>query len=294
MSLLQSALDLTEWFEVFPLRPDGKPLYNCDDCAMSRSNSCPTPEAKAECKCLTCHGFYRATDDKDLVREFWADDYLIGIRTGQGLVVLDFDKHGSHDGTQTYARWRTEGLLSPTVRALTGGGGMHMYYWLPKGLEIRNSQPLGTVGVDVKGWGGYVVAPPSRKAGAEVAYIWWLNLSPETMKISEIHPLLLEEILAKPEPTQQVERMRGKMSDWSVYSWMLDSFPKEGGNRNTHLFQASCYAGECVERNLIPESFAAEELREKARWAGLREGEINATIASGINRGRNNVRREVS
>ena len=51
-------------------------------------------------------------------------------------------------------------LMAPTATVATGGGGWHLHYQHPGGTEPRpklSDHP----GVDLKGDGGYVVAPPS-------------------------------------------------------------------------------------------------------------------------------------
>jgi len=291
VSLLNEALRLTDWFDVFPLGPGGKPLANCDDCSRSGGNACPTPEAMEKCKCDYCHSYYRAAG-ADKWREIrWPETALIGIRTGRGFVVVDFDKHGTHDGTDTFNRWRDEGLLRSTWTAHTGGDGLHFYYALPEGIEIRNGQPQGTVGVDIKGDGGYVVAPPSQKRNCAGVYSWHPNHAPGDRTMAPIHPALLEAIVSRPERrAPSIERMTDRTATLNLFYWFMNTFPMGGGNRNNYLFQASCVAGECVELGFLGEGAAIDLLKETARDAGLRDGETRATIASGINRGVNNIR----
>ena len=83
----------------------------------------------------------------------------IGIVTGavSGLVVLDIDPRHGGDGSlgrleQHYER------LPATVECRSGGGGRHLYFAHPGGL-VRNKVGLAP-GVDLRGDGGYVVAPP--------------------------------------------------------------------------------------------------------------------------------------
>jgi hypothetical protein len=85
----------------------------------------------------------------------------LGIVTGSisNLVVLDFDGEA---GQATLQRLQ----LQPHVR--TGSGGFHLYIQHP-GLEVPNRRNQGNArlaegwpGMDVRGEGGYVVAPPSR------------------------------------------------------------------------------------------------------------------------------------
>lgn len=306
MALLSEALRLTQWFDVFPLRPDGKPHYNCDDCAMSKGNSCPTPELMMSCSCMLCHSFYASSHDAEIVSAMWVEgelalcgrplavEQLIGIETGLGFIVVDFDKHGDHDGTATFERWReekgTDGrvLLGNTWIARTGSHGLHFYYRLPEGMLVRNGQPLGTVGVDIKGAGGYVVAPPSRKENG--GQYTWLR-GPDECEMAPIHPDLLEAIVSRPErKAPSIERLTDRTATLNLFQWFMNTFPMGGGNRNNYLFQASCVAGECVELGFLDMEYARSYLAETATDAGLRHGEIRATVASGLNRGINNIR----
>lgn len=83
----------------------------------------------------------------------------IGLITGNGLVVLDIDtKAGNLEDILSTLAGMTEAkeFSAPVVR--TGGGGLHFYFATDKSLRNRT----GVVrGVDVRGDGGYVVAPPS-------------------------------------------------------------------------------------------------------------------------------------
>ncbi len=84
----------------------------------------------------------------------------VGIVTGavSGLVVLDVDPR--HGGGQSLEQLEREhGPLPPTVEAVTGGGGRHVYFAHPGGT-VRNRAGIAP-GVDLRGDGGCVVAPPS-------------------------------------------------------------------------------------------------------------------------------------
>jgi hypothetical protein len=59
--------------------------------------------------------------------------------------------------------------MPTTVECRTGGGGRHLYFAHPGGL-IRNKVGL-VPGVDLRGDGGYVVAPPSVHSSG-VRYLW--------------------------------------------------------------------------------------------------------------------------
>src|SRR5207248_3906466 len=95
----------------------------------------------------------------------------VGVRTGavSGLVVIDVDAR--HGGAASLGHLlRRFGALPPGPRVRTGGG-MHLYFRHP-GESIANDvgRRLGP-GIDVRGDGGYVIAPPSRHASG-ARYAW--------------------------------------------------------------------------------------------------------------------------
>ena len=96
----------------------------------------------------------------------------IGIVTGavSGLVVLDIDfRHGGEASLERLER--QYGRLPATVECRSGGGGRHLYFAHP-GALLRNKVGLAP-GVDLRGDGGYVVAPPLLHAsGVRYAWVW--------------------------------------------------------------------------------------------------------------------------
>jgi hypothetical protein len=108
-------------------------------------------------------GLTRASTDAETVTRWWKrwPDANIGIRTGtdSGLLVLDVDfQHGG--GATLKELEDRHGKLPETAQALTGGGGRHYLFRHP-GREVRNSAGRLGRGLDVRGDGGYIVAPPS-------------------------------------------------------------------------------------------------------------------------------------
>lgn len=94
----------------------------------------------------------------------------VGIVTGSisNLVVVDVDP--LHGGDASIATMEKEhGALSRTIEAITGGGGRHIYFEHPGGVVHNRVGFL--PGVDIRGDGGYVVAPPSVHASGRY-YVW--------------------------------------------------------------------------------------------------------------------------
>ena len=93
-------------------------------------------------------------------RKKWPDSN-IGIATGSGnhIIVLDIDPaSGGDEGLVALEDGR--GKLPATVEVVTGGGGRHLSFAYG-GDDIGNSAGLLGPGLDVRGEGGFVVAPTS-------------------------------------------------------------------------------------------------------------------------------------
>lgn len=108
----------------------------------------------------------------------------VGIRTGatSGIFVLDVDTAGK----EAWEALVEEHGLPETTVVQTGSGMWHYYFLIPAGVTITNSSGSLPKGIDVRGNGGQVVAPPSRsdkgdytvvhKAMPAVPPQWLLNL----------------------------------------------------------------------------------------------------------------------
>lgn len=121
-------------------------------------------------------------------------DANVGIVTGSvsGIVVLDVDAgHGGDESLQSLER--RHGTLQPTVTAITGGGGRHFYFRHPGG-RIQNRVGVHP-GIDLRGDGGYVVAPPSLHPSGK-HYTWAESRSPLETEPAPLPPWLLE-VLAR-------------------------------------------------------------------------------------------------
>jgi hypothetical protein len=148
----------------------------------------------------TLHGLKEASRNPDRIWQWWRrwPDANVGIRTGResGLVVLDVDMR--YGGEASLERLEaTCDRLPTTLIAHSGGGGRHLYFRHP-GQPIPNSTHLGGyAGLDVRGDGGYIVAPPSLHQSGQ-RYVWEDASHPPA-----VLPPWLYELLA---PPGQLER----------------------------------------------------------------------------------------
>lgn len=117
-------------------------------------------------KPATAKGFHDATTDSGQIEDWWKrnQNYNIGIATGQasrGVIVidLDIDKEKGEYGTETLRDWQAEhGQLPDTCQTITGRGGYHLLYRSDRKIACSINKEKA---VDIRGDGGYFVAPPS-------------------------------------------------------------------------------------------------------------------------------------
>jgi hypothetical protein len=142
---------------------------------------------------LVPHGVKDATTDEAKVRHFWtsAPRANIGIATGRGRIVVDVD--GRSCGNQTLAALEQKhGQLPATWRAVTGNG-VHVYF--TSDMEIRNSVGRVGAGLDVRGDGGFVVAPPSIHISGK-RYSW--QQAPDQTQLAPMPSWLLAAVQQTP------------------------------------------------------------------------------------------------
>ncbi len=156
----------------------------------------PTLDGKCDClkpDCIspakhpwTKRGFYDATTDETLIREWWNrwPSANVGIRTGEysGIVVIDLDSVG--------AKEEVKKLLGnydiATVPRVRTGKGWQLYLKYP-GFYIKSRAGI-LHHVDVRGDNGYVVGVPSKHISGKT-YQWEVPL---TAELPELPPELLK------------------------------------------------------------------------------------------------------
>lgn len=147
------------------------PLYWIRDGRCTCNRACESP-GKHPIPKLAPNGSRSATGNPQTAKDWWKmfPEANVGIATGEesGLVVLDVDpRHGGSDSIQDLIE--RHGNFTHTLSSQTGSGGYHYYFRHP-GYLVRNSVGALGQGIDVRGEGGYVVAPPSSHA--EGSYGW--------------------------------------------------------------------------------------------------------------------------
>lgn len=225
-------------------------------------------------------GFRDATTDLGQVEAWWRrfPQANIGVPTGaaSGLVVVDVDVHGTN-GYDALNRADQAGLIAGwefLVRSPTGG--LHLYYPAAEDGQQRSWQ-AGNAGIDFRGDGGYIVAPPSLRVidGETVPYrITELGTEPA-------HPLdagQLRRFLEPPRPPRRFPaqtRRLGRTDPLKLADWLS----RESTDRNRKLFWASCVLAEegVPYRDALDAMLTVEQPDFGSR-------EITRTVASGYKR----------
>lgn len=177
------------------------------------------------------NGLEWATTDENLIRKAWTKYPLanIGIATGHksGFVVLDIDTDKDGEKSLRNHLKKIKRGMPPTVGTRTGGGGVHIF-WKHPGFAFSNKVGI-LPGVDVRGDGGYIIAPPSMHE-CGIRYRWHEDGHPRRKIISSVPQWYYD--LCKPKE----HKPRGEApAD-------LENLPRRigeimDGTRNTRLYQ---------------------------------------------------------
>jgi Bifunctional DNA primase/polymerase, N-terminal len=173
-----------------PVLPLHYPLAHLDSARALPDGRLVAPRAWTGCSCrdpgcaqvgkhplgaLVPHGLKEATCNRARVLAWWTRYPLanVGLATGRLFDVLDLDGPEAVAALRAFARRHGLELPGggPVVRTGRAEAGWH-YYLTPAGLG-RGRGVL--EGVDYKGAGGYVVAPPSHHASGR-QYRWVRDL----------------------------------------------------------------------------------------------------------------------
>lgn len=249
----------------------GQPVFPCRSIYQDEAHKDKAP--------LTRNGVLNATLDRDKVKVWWQkykSGAALGLATGFLWDVLDVDIKDGIDGRIHLHALTELGLLNGCKRVVrTPSGGYHLYFLAFPGQT--NKARGATLGLDVRGLGGYVLAPPSYIETPKYKGTYTDIGVPSE---SSDEPLLWDLIVSNLLPTDEISRepitllpSERRSSIASLREWTANL--KEG-ERNTGMFWALC---RCIESGIDP-----EELIEPALLTGLTEEEIRKSINSALKR----------
>lgn len=250
-----------------------------------------------------------ASTDPDQIRRWW-DEFpsaVPGAELGRaGLIVIDLDRHqGGPDGVVAFKelRARRRPDSAPVIR--TPSGGFHVYYQQPNGEPLLGNR-TGALppGVDVRGAGGWTVAP-----GAVCAWGKWqaaqtpLSTAFRTGAIPAL-PEWLTAIIRSPrhlkpasETAAPASKTNGAQSEARERAYAAAALDKvsaelahtQSGARNNTLNTAAFKMGGMVAANWIDKAAAANALWKACEANGLVRDDggdtVQKTLTSGLTAG---------
>lgn len=248
-------------------------------CACPKGEACASPAKHP----MTPAGFHDASADEDQVKSWWGKwpTANIGVPTGDEFDVVDID-----GAAQAWTEFTAANKVPEHFGVAMSGrasGGFH-YYCRPGGKKTVPSGKNGLPkGVEIKGVGGYVVAPPSMHASG-ATYRWIKELS------DEIHgedpwPDWYDRITAKPErqreriefaPLTPVAEDRASRYGAAVLTRACDILATATSDRwNTMVYESVPLAARAVAGGCLDRAEAIRAIEGAARRSGLEPSEVD-------------------
>lgn len=152
----------------------------------------------------------------------------VAVVTGRlsNLVIVDCD-------TPADAEYWAVNFLETPLAAQTGRGGVHYYYAMPPDREVRNRAGVLRRRIDIRGEGGYAVAPPSLHPSGP-RYAW--HRFTDNLDLPYFEPTWIETPnpapLNHPLPTSQQVR--------NAVAYIGRIFARSGEGGHNATFRAAC------------------------------------------------------
>ena len=278
-------------------------------------------------------GFKQATCDEARIVAWWRQhpQAMVGLPSARnGCFVLDFDPRRVEVFDETTGEVQRDGDGEPVTRLctleelkaaleaqmgcalprsvtlMTPSGGVHVFFRQPAGEPIRNRGNL-PEHVDVRGDGGYTVAPPSRcveAADSATGEYRWLHDRGDwrdDAAFAEAPAALVDILRAKKgkaadpvvRPARSVDdpATRAAVADEAVRKYALAGLDAEcrairsagSGTRNGQLNESAFKVATLVAGGALDATIARGSVEAAARDNPGRDdaGQLNATIESG-------------
>lgn len=221
-------------------------------------------------KPLTPHGCKDAKKSVGAIKAWWKrwPDASIGIATGSvsNLIVIDedLDEDKGLNGYEEVSEWeRINGALPATVQCITGRGGYHLYYQYD-GTDIKNRAGI-LDGVDVRGEGGYVIAPPSMHPNG-TEYQW--EDAPDEVDLAPIDATVRRFLFGESEKPKTA-------ADFKLPDRI------QSGERNDTLFRLAC----SMQSQGLPDAAimaALEQTNQTACDEPVSDAELTTIVESAL------------
>lgn len=208
----------------------------------------------------------------DQVRRWFDKTPTAGVGIAGGgparLVIIDVD--GDIGRLTLGSLQQSLGRLPETATARTRSGGAHLYFRVPAAFnveQVRSSASKLGPNLDIRGTGGYVVAPPTP------GYTWT-----STAEVAELPQAWAERLVSNQGPS--------KYGNAAIRKELEAVIAEPEGSRNDRLNKAAFALGQLVASGSLAREVVRTMLIECAiRHAGQTEREATNTADSGLRAG---------
>lgn len=285
--MIRAALDYAEaGWPVLPLHNArqfgtktgrGRALCSC------RSGSCESQGKHPR----TRNGLKDASTDPSVIRQWFRQwpRANVGLTTGMAFDVLDID---GDQGLMELEKVdpRLSGMNGPLVST---GRGWHLYV---RATGLGNRAGL-LPGVDWRGSGGYVVAPPSLHPSGQ-AYQWSQGLERDLPVCPSWLMSLLTADRSEP-PRRPLERARlVKAQGYGLAALEAEcsAVARAANGQRNHTLNAAAFSLGQLVPHILDEGSVWAALTDAGKSTGLTDQEVFGTIRSGLESGSKKPRRQ--
>jgi hypothetical protein len=241
--------------------------------------ACPKPGKHPR----TRRGLRDATPDPAQIRAWWTrwPHANLALATGR-LLVLDVDGPAGQAALDALEHAHTR--LPVTLTATTGRGA-HLYFDAGAHRIASSAGRLGD-GLDIRGHGGYAIAPPSRHAAGH--HYRWRTRSPPAPLPAWLTELLTTVTVPAPRRAplpQATGDRRQRYFAAALRAELADLANAQPGTRNDTLNRAAFRLAQLAPTTNASLDELADRLLDAALATGLPGPEARATIASALRAG---------
>ncbi|MGW5272746.1 bifunctional DNA primase/polymerase [Streptomyces sp. NPDC004044] len=242
MMPLEYALRMAERdYAVFPTTRMKLPAIR----SPHRNDPPGTPRCRGECGRLG-HGVHDATTDPDRLADMFAaapHAAGYGIACGRGdypLLGIDLDRKNDVDGVKAFAALADQhGVTIPETTIIgTPSGGEHRWFTGPAGAPVQNSASKLGPGIDVRGYGGYLIGPGSITSKGAYTVV---KGRPVAEFPDQLVPLTLP---PPPRPRRPMSILPGPQRGSTLLGLVKFVLGAGEGELNNRLYWAACRAYE--------------------------------------------------
>jgi hypothetical protein len=231
-------------------------------------------------------GVHQATTVRGHVEAWWRrwPTANVAIATG-AFVVLDVD---GPDGARSLQTLQVEQERLPDTPWVSTARGRHLYF-LALGLEVGNSAGRLGPGLDIRGRGGYVVAPPSVHATG-----WRYRWQDLDSGIATLPSWLAECLRPARRASREIDLNLSRVDAYvraALEGELARIATAAPHTRNDTVVRAAFRLGQLAGAGLVTAEALTEPLFVAACAVGPGEREARATIARGLAAGAKSPRR---